>query len=287
MTAADAPKLALKWAFGFPNGNSAYGQPSVAGGRVFVGADTGFVYALDAASGCIHWSYRANAGVRVAPAIGPGKGANRFLAYFGDTKGNIYAVDAETGALVWKDRIDPHPVARVTGSPKVAEGRRLRADLVARGIGRRQPGLPVLHLPRRCDRLRRADGQAQLWTSYTITEASDAAQKTSKGTQLWGPAGASVWSSPTIDLKRRAIYVSTGNAYTEPAAPGSDAVIAFDLDSGKRLWVSQMMANDAYVRDCPGKYRPNVPTANKSETCPDTARPGHGFRQRADPAHAR
>src|SRR6185436_12493290 len=74
LTAADAPKLALKWAFGFPNGNSAYGQPSVAGGRVFVGADTGFVYALDAASGCIYWSFRANAGVRTAISIGKGSG---------------------------------------------------------------------------------------------------------------------------------------------------------------------------------------------------------------------
>ena len=44
LTAADAPKLALKWAFGFPSGNSAYGQPAVVGGRVFVGGDTGFVY---------------------------------------------------------------------------------------------------------------------------------------------------------------------------------------------------------------------------------------------------
>ena len=54
-------------------------------------------------------------------------------------------------------------------------------------------------------------------------------------------------------------------------------MIAFDLDSGKRLWVSQMMANDAYVRDCPGKYRPNVPTANKSETCPDQLGPDMDF----------
>src|SRR4029078_9551514 len=61
LTAADAGSLALKWAFGFPNGNSAYGQPTVAGGRVFVGADTGFVYALDAATGCVHVSVRRNA----------------------------------------------------------------------------------------------------------------------------------------------------------------------------------------------------------------------------------
>jgi polyvinyl alcohol dehydrogenase (cytochrome) len=37
------------------------------------------------------------------------------------------------------------------------------------------------------------------------------------------------------------------------------------------------MANDSYVRDCPGKYRPNVPTENKSETCPDDLGPDMDF----------
>lgn len=123
LTAADTPKLGLKWAFGFPMGNSAYGQPAIVGGRVFVGADTGFVYALDAQTGCVHWSYRAAAGVRTAPTVGPGNGANRYLLYFGDIRANVYAVNAETGALVWKERLDPHPIARVTGAPKLADGR--------------------------------------------------------------------------------------------------------------------------------------------------------------------
>ena len=57
-------------------------------------------------------------------------------------------------------------------------------------------------------------------------------KQTSNGVQLWGPAGAGVWSSPTVDLKRRAVYVATGNGYTQPAADASDAVIAFDLDTG-------------------------------------------------------
>ena len=91
----------------------------------------------------------------------------------------------------------------------------------------------------------------RLWKSYTIPEQPVALKKTSKGTQLWGPAGAGVWSSPAIDVKNRVAYVATGNGYTEPAAKGSDAVIAFDPHR-KRLWTSQVMANDSYVRDCPG-----------------------------------
>jgi len=276
LTAADVPKLQLKWAFGFPQGNSAYAQPSVAGGRVFVGSDTGYVYSLDAASGCIYWSFRANAGVRTAVTIGPGAGTSRFLAYFGDVKGNIYAVDAERGAVVWKDRTDAHPVARVTGSPKLYGGRLYvpLSSLEESGAG--NPSYPCCTFRGGLIAYDATSGK-RIWTSYTIPEKPSPLKTTSKGTKLWGPAGASVWSSPAIDGGRRAVYVTTGNAYTEPAARGSDAVIAFDLDTGKLLWTNQVMASDSYVRDCPGKYRPNVPTENKSETCPDNLGPDMDF----------
>lgn len=276
LAAADVPKLTLKWAFGFPMGNSAYGQPSVVGGRVFVGSDTGFVYALDAVTGCIYWSYQANAGVRTAVTIGPGNGANRFLAYFGDVKANVYAVNAETGVKVWMDRVDTHPVARVTGTPKLVNGRLYvpLSSLEESGAG--NPNYPCCTFRGGVASYDAVSGR-RIWKSYTIQQEAIPTKVTSKGTQLHGPAGASVWSSPTIDLKRRAIYVATGNAYTEPAAEGSDAVIAFDLETGRRLWTKQMMANDAYVRDCPGKYRPNVPTENKSETCPDQLGPDMDF----------
>jgi polyvinyl alcohol dehydrogenase (cytochrome) len=276
LTAAETPTLALKWAFGFPHGNSAYGQPSIVGGRVFAGADTGFVYALDASSGCVYWSFRANAGVRTAVSIGPGSGPNRFLAYFGDVKGNVYAVDAETGAQIWRDRVDTHPVARVTGAPTLVDGRLYvpMSSLEESGAG--NPSYPCCTFRGGVASYDAATGR-RIWTAYTVSERPAPIKKTSKGTQLWGPAGAGVWSSPTVDLKRRAVYVATGNAYTEPAAPGSDAVIAFDLDTGKRLWVSQVMANDSYVRDCPGKYRPLVPKDNKSETCPDELGPDMDF----------
>ena len=276
ISAADAPKLALKWAFGFPNGNSAYGQPAIVGRRVFVGADTGFVYSLDAASGCVYWSFRANAGVRTAPTIGQGTSGHRFLTYFGDVKGNVYAVDAQTGAQVWTDRIDAHPVSRVTGAPKLAGGRLFVPISSLEESGAGNPGYPCCTFRGGVAAYDAQSGK-RLWTSYTIREKPVPLKKTSKGTQLWGPAGAGVWSSPTVDLARRLVYVATGNGYTEPAAPGSDAVIAFDMETGRQRWVKQVMANDSYVRDCPGKYRPQVPKDNKSETCPDDLGPDMDF----------
>jgi polyvinyl alcohol dehydrogenase (cytochrome) len=276
LAASDVSRLTLRWAFGFPGGNSAYGQPIVVGQRVFVGADTGFVYSIDAASGCVYWSYKAAAGVRTAISVGPGSARHRYLAYFGDVKANVYAVDAETGAEVWKDRLDTHPVARVTGAPTLAGGRLYvpLSSLEESGAG--NPAYPCCSFRGGVAAYDAVSGR-RIWKSYTITEEPVPLKKTSRGTQLWGPAGAGVWSSPTVDLRRGVVYVATGNGYTEPAVATSDAVLAFDLETGRRLWASQVMAKDAYVRDCPGKYRPNVPTANKSETCPDDLGPDMDF----------
>ena len=276
LSAADTPKLTLKWAFGFPYGNSSYGQPSIVGGRVFVGSDTGFVYSLDARSGCVHWSFRASAGVRTAPTVGPGRGSNRYLLYFGDIKANVYAVNAETGAQVWKERLDTHPIARVTGAPTLAAGQLYvpLSSLEESGAG--NPSYPCCTFR---GGLAAYDAQTgtRLWKSFTIAAEPKPRKVTSKGTELWAPAGAGVWSSPTVDLRRRMVYVATGNGYTQPADEASDAVVAYDIDTGKRLWVKQVMTADAYVRDCPGIYRPNVPKDNKSETCPDDLGPDMDF----------
>ena len=100
LDAQQVPRLKLKWAFGFPGAKAVYGQPTVVAGRVFLGVDTGFVYSIDAAQGCVYWSYHAAAPVRSAVSVGPGQTQRQYLAYFGDLKGNVYAVDAGTGEQV-------------------------------------------------------------------------------------------------------------------------------------------------------------------------------------------
>ena len=274
LAAGDVPKLTLKWAFGFPMGNSSYGQPAVVGGRVFVGGDTGFVYSLDATRLRVLVVPR-DAGVRTAPTVGAGSGPIASSLYFGDIRANVYAVNAETGALVWRRALDAHPVARVTGAPALADGKLFvpLSSLEESGAG--NPSYPCCTFRGGVAAFDAQSGRRS--GSRTRSRASRSRRKlTSKGTQLWGPAGAGVWSSPTVDLERRAVYVATGNGYTEPADEGSDAVIAFDIDSGRRLWARQALPGDHYVRDCPGDYRP-LPKDNKSETCPDDLGPDYDF----------
>ena len=65
----DVPGLKLKWAFGFPGARAVSGQPAVVAGRVFVSSDNGYVYALDSATGCLHWSIHAEAAVRSSVTV--------------------------------------------------------------------------------------------------------------------------------------------------------------------------------------------------------------------------
>ena len=41
----------------------------------------------------------------------------------GDIRGNAYALDATNGELLWKVATDSHPLARVTGNPRLHQGR--------------------------------------------------------------------------------------------------------------------------------------------------------------------
>lgn len=248
--AAQVPNLQLKWAFGFPNGSSAYGQPAVAGGRLFVGSDNGFVYSLDAATGCVYWSFEAKGGVRTAISIGTIKTAagTRHAAYFGDIKANVFAIDAESGAQIWTARADAHPFARITGAPSLANGRLyVPVSSLEEGSGSNDNyecctfrGNVVAY---------DATTGKQVWQSYVI-DAPKPTKKNKIGTQLYAPSGNAIWSSPTIDLKRRVLYVATGNEYSGEGGPNSDAVIAMDLDSGRIQWASQVTPKDVYVVGC-------------------------------------
>ena len=88
LTAADLPRLELKWAFGVPGAVMMFGQPTVAAGRVFIGAQNGHVYALDQKSGCYYWDYRASGVVRTAITVADVGG--RLVALFGDRRGYAY-----------------------------------------------------------------------------------------------------------------------------------------------------------------------------------------------------
>jgi len=257
LTPDQTPRLKVKWAFGFPGSGKAFAQPTVVAGRIFAGSDTGKVYSLDAATGCIYWMFKADGPVRSAITIGP-IGA-KWAAYFGDQRANAYAVDAATGAPLWKVHVDEHPAAMITGAPALYEGRLYVPDSSYEEVTGGSPKYECCKFRGGVSALDASTGKL-IWKSYTIAEPAQPVRKNKQGTQLWGPAGAGVWSSPTVDPKRHAVYVTTGDAYSDPAPRTSDAFMAFDMDTGKLLWSRQLTENDAFNLGCP--TGDNCPQAN-------------------------
>ena len=260
LTPESVSRLKLKWAFGYPGGLSAYGQPTVFAGRVFVGTDTGYIYAVDAMTGCVHWSYKAKAAVRTAISIGPvtGHGATRYGLYFGDFRANVYALDAQTGQPLWSNRVDDHFVARITAAPTLYRGRlyvpvssseEFNAAVLDYACCTSRGSVVALD----------ANTGARIWKAWVVPKPRPT-RKNVKGVQLFAPAGGSVWNSPTVDPLRHAIYFGTGDAETDPAPATTDAVMAVDMDTGKRLWFRQVQANDSFLGGCQG--------AQRTDNCP-------------------
>ena len=251
IAAADVPRLKLKWAFAFPGDLQSYAQATIAGGRVFVGSWGGKVYSLSAATGCIHWVFDAAAGVRSAVSVGrvTTPQGPRNAAFFGDQAANMYAVDAATGALLWRAKVDDFPVARISGSPTFHNGRLY----VPVASGEEATGAVPTY---ECCKFRGslvaldASNGRQLWKTFMIAEEAKPTKKNAVGTQLYGPSGVPIWATPAVDTRRNALYVTTGNNYSDPTTTMSDAFVALDLDSGKILWSRQMTASDAYTAAC-------------------------------------
>jgi polyvinyl alcohol dehydrogenase (cytochrome) len=261
LTAAQVPRLKLKWAFGYPTGVSSNGQPTIASGRVFVGSDNGFVYALDAATGCVYWSFENGSIVRNALTIGPitGQGSARYAVYFGDGKANVYALDARDGRLLWKTKADPHFIARITAGAKLYHGKLFVPVSSSEEFSSGNPDYPCCTSRGSVVALDANTGKP-IWQAWVVPEEPKPYKTQANGVVLYAPAGGAVWNSPTVDPVRQAVYFGTGDATTAPSPKTTDAIMAVDMNTGTRLWTYQATENDVFMGGCNG--------ANRSEACP-------------------
>ncbi len=265
LSAAQIPKLKLKWALNYHGAIRARSQPTFARGMLFVGSQNGTVYALDAASGCVRWTYRATAEVRTPVVLSDSQSSasgGASLAFFGDILGRVYALDAGTGALKWKQRMDDHPSATITGAPVYHAGRLYVpvSSLEEAGV---DPTYPCCSFRGSLVALDAGSG-ATLWKTYSVDRPAAPTGKTKSGTLTLGPSGVPIWNSPTLDLKRGLLYVGTGNNYSSPATNLSDSVVAFDMASGAIRWHWQSVAGDTWniacmvgIEGCPDKVGPD------------------------------
>jgi len=271
LTAADVPRLKLKWAFGFEGITTARVQPAMAGSKLFVASDNAELNALDPKTGCVYWTFKAEFGVRSALTVGPYRSAGQvgYAVFFGDQRANAYAVDTITGKQIWKRKVDEYPSAAITGAPTIQDG---KVFVPVQGLQEEGSGgrgtTPCCRFRGSLTALN-ADTGAVIWKTYTVDEPKLRGTN-SRGQEAWGPAGGSIWSSPTVDMKRRVVFVATGNAYADPVQPMTDAIVAMDIDTGKVKWSYQGTTNDNWLGGCGARNGGNL-------GCPEVQGPDFDF----------
>jgi polyvinyl alcohol dehydrogenase (cytochrome) len=248
ITTANVASLKLKWAFVFPGASQARSKAAVIGEWLIVGDQYGDVYAINRNSGKIGWTFTADAGIRGAIQLTEDDG--KITAYFSDYSTNTYAVAVNTGKLVWKTRAGYHPESAVTGSVAVYGGMVFVPISSFEVVSSANPDFPCCTSSGGLVALDAKTGKEK-WKYRVIEGLPKITGHKKNGDPIYGPSGAPVWSSPTVDTKRGLIYIGTGENYTIPATHGSDAIQAIHMKTGKLAWSFQGTKNDTWNLGCP------------------------------------
>ncbi len=251
-------QLKLSWVFAFPNATRARSQVTVYDQALYTSSPTGLIHALDRKTGCIRWTFQAEDEVRSSITIGLDADGKAAKLFFGDFKANVYSFDLTSKSLDWKVKVDEHPVATVTGSLNLFEDRLYVPVSSGEVISAMDSTYACCTFRGAVVALDAASGK-QIWKQHTIAETPREQGKTKNGVPIFAPSGAPVWSSPTIDEKRRLLYVGTGENYTRPTSKTSDAILALSMDTGEIIWSQQALTRDAWNAACVIPGAPNCP----------------------------
>ncbi|WP_068876048.1 MULTISPECIES: PQQ-binding-like beta-propeller repeat protein [unclassified Phenylobacterium] len=249
LTTRDLAKLEVAWSFVMPRTSGLRGQGVVVGDTLFYPAgQAGYVVALDTETGCVKWA--TPGGVRASLAYGRLGKDGPWAVVGGDGLGQLIAFEAKTGKIAWK--VDPRhdKTVPLSGSPIFA-GDRIVVPISAIDVANSmRPTFECCKAHGAVALLNAADGKV-LWTWHTMPDAKPLGRKTSQGVETYGPSGAPIWSSPSVDLKAGVVYASTGENTSPPATNTSDSIVAVDLASGRQKWVFQALENDVWNMSCP------------------------------------
>jgi polyvinyl alcohol dehydrogenase (cytochrome) len=260
ITAANAGTLKLKWAFAFPEATIMRSKPAIVDEWLIVGGQFGDVIAIHRKTGKMGWRFTAAAAVRGAITIS--RSGNNITAFFADYSTNVYALDVKTGKQLWNKRAGYEAQSSTTGSVAIHNGM-IYVPISSIEVGAvvnsnvdccfSSGGVVALD----------AKTGTEIWRHRITAKATETGKKRN-GKPAYGPSGAPVWCSPTVDTKRGRLYIGTGQNYSYPATNTSDAIQALDLKTGKLIWTFQATPNDLYnvacpiLTNCPDKPGPDV-----------------------------
>ena len=149
---------------------------------------------------------------------------------------------------IWKKRVEEHEATRLTGSLAVQDGVAFVPAASWEETRSIDPAYPCCTFRGSVTAVRVRDGSV-VWKTYLVDPPKKTGA-TAVGTATFGPSGAGVWSTPTVDAARGVLYITTGDNYSHPATATSDAVIALDLKTGRIVWSQQTTPGDVYNSSC-------------------------------------
>ena len=248
ITSSNINSLKLKWVFAFPDATIVRSKPAIVGDWLIVGGQFGDLYAINRKTGKPGWHFAANAAIRGAIVV-QNRGDSA-IAYFADFSTNVYAINLNTGKELWNKRAGIDPQSGVTGSVAVFAGK-VFVPITSTEVGVAADGqYNCCFSSGGLVALDEKTGN-EIWRYRVITESAAERGKKKNGKPFFGPSGAPVWCSPTIDTKRGLVYIGTGENYSRPTTNSSDAIQAIDLNTGKLIWNFQATSGDAYNVACP------------------------------------
>lgn len=211
LTKDTAAKLDVAWTADL--GGNVYGAALQIGDKMYAtGPST--VRAFDAASGMELWKVSAQSTGALAYSDG--------TLYLNSTSGNMMAFSAADGKMLWMK--SSGPMADGTSSAIVA------GDFVLMGGSNGVVELTAGMFRGFVQALNKKTGE-MAWLTYNVPE---------------GSAGASLWSTVSVDLEGKTVFAGTGNNYTGANTDTSDAIIAYDLMTGMIKWKNQRQKGDVF-----------------------------------------
>ncbi len=258
---ATVKQLGLAWSFDLDTHRGQEATPIVVSSTMYFTSAWSKVFALNAATGALLWSYdpkvpREWAINACCDVVNRGVAVWKGKVYVGTLDGRLVALDAATGKPAWEQlTIDPNWRYTITGAPRVVKGK----VLIGNGGGE----FGVRGYVSAYD----AESGKLAWRFYTVPgdpskrfESPILAQaaKTWSGEWWKNGGGGTVWDAIVYDPELDLVYIGTGNGgpwngkYRSPK--GGDnlltcSIVALRPDTGEYVWHYQEDAADDWDFD--------------------------------------
>jgi alcohol dehydrogenase (cytochrome c) len=245
--AGNVAKLKVAWSRPAAQGQAAWETfPIVVGRTMYYDTGTDQVFAVDAATGKVEWSYTPPVDFLAGPQIAIAEPVSRGVTYgaasiFVTTADDqLIALDAKTGRKRWSTRVVDPEEGNTMNSPGTFWKGEILVGGPAGDAGLR--GFVVAYDA--------ATGK-QLWRTHVVPKP---------GTK-WNRArgshgGGDVWMPPVVDPASGLAYISTGNptpGFTNAERPGcnpyADATVALAAKTGKIEWGHSEVCDDSWDYD--------------------------------------